>query len=146
MMAFGQSPIKNQTAQQKVRLKGRFVAESENGCQWFGSFLGGCQSFIVELGDQRQLIKISYRFHEENEEIPRESLDYRVVRSFHVSRDSSCDESIKDMRTMKGTQPDGHKVVLTEAALRMVKNAPTLQPSTAPLPCYVLKPNGLRRG
>jgi hypothetical protein len=145
MMAFGQSPAKNQSAQERASLKGRFVAESENGCQWLGSFLGGCQSFIVEV-DDRQLIKISYQFREQREEIPRESLDYRVVRSFHVGRDSSCDESIKDMGTLKGTEPDGHKVVVTESALRMVKNAPTLQPSTAPLPCYVLKPNGLRRG
>ncbi|HKD81389.1 MAG TPA: hypothetical protein VKH81_16970 [Candidatus Angelobacter sp.] len=142
-MAFGQTAGKNQAAQ-ITTLKIRFVAESKSSCrEWLGSFLGGCQSFIVKVGEQQQLVKLLYQFHEEREEIRSEMLDYRVVHALKAVRDDECDESIKDMREIKGTEPNGNKVVIGKSALKMIKHAPALKHSERLLPCYVLEPRGL---
>jgi hypothetical protein len=129
-------------------LKGRIVAQAENNAEDFGSgsFLGSSQHYVFEIehpNARRELVKVFYVFKNTSDRLPTSYLDYSIVRSFTVTRDTLCDDSLEHMAYTQAVDASGH-VHEHQFTLKMAKNAPKLEISGNRLTCYMLRPDGLK--
>lgn len=87
-----------------------------------------------------QLVKVSYRFHLREPELPTSFLDYALVHRFNVRRDDSCDESWGAVSTRYLFDRNGN-FRGSQNALVYTSNAPVPQmDKQAVLSCYVVTP------
>jgi hypothetical protein len=133
----------------KTILKGRFVAQAESNAEDLGSgsFFGSSQHFVFEVESpnaQPALVKIFYVFREMKDRLPPSYLDYAVVRSLTVARDTLCDDSLEHMAYTQGFDANGH-VVEHQFTLKKATGAPDIKITTDQLPCYKLKTEGLKQ-
>jgi len=99
--------------------------------------------FEVEPGERElgsQLIKLSYRFMQQDPQIPKAFLDYSLVHRFSMVRDESCDESWGSMSTNFVFDTSGG-FRGSRNALVYTSNAPTPQiDRQTVLNCYTVTP------
>ncbi len=141
-------PAKTSPRSEKTVIKGRIVAQAENNAEDFGSgsFLGSSQHYVFELENQNTqpaLVKIFYVFRDTKDRLPPSYLDYTVVRSLAVTRDTLCDDSLEHMAYTQAVDASGH-FREHQFTLRMAKNAPKVKISDDRLACYMLKRDGLK--
>jgi hypothetical protein len=132
----------------KQVITARIVAQTENNAEDFGSgsFLGYSQHYVLKIEAPRygtELVKLFYVFKNANEKLPPSYLDYSVVRSFTVLRDSLCDDSLEHMAYTQGFDEEGHPIE-HQFTLKMAKGAPKLAITQTKLPCYMMNPDGLK--
>ena len=87
-------------------------------------------------------IKVSYRRWFNEPELPSGVLDGGNKWHFVLSRDSSCDGSVRELESTKGKTEDGKEVILQ--LLRRTMGAEEAVPDELILPCYVLRPGDLK--
>jgi hypothetical protein len=103
------------------------------------------ESFVFEVEPREkelgsQLIKLSYRFMQQDPEIPKAFLDYSLVHRFTMVRDESCDESWGAMSTNYVFDNSGG-FRGSRNALVYTSNAPTPQiDRQTVLSCYTVTP------
>ncbi len=102
------------------------------------------QSYVFELDGIKnvapRLVKVSYRFHLREPQLPSSFLDYDLVHHFNVTRDDSCDETWGALTTRYLFDRNGN-FRGSQSALVYVSNAPAPQMDRQDiLPCYVVTP------
>jgi hypothetical protein len=132
-----------QKSPKRISVSGRFLARVPIAAVTtvgmnYESFVFEVEPREKELGSQ--LIKLSYRFMQQDPQIPKAFLDYALVHRFTMVRDESCDETWGAMST--------NYVFDTSGGFRGSKNA-LVYTSNAPTPqidrqtvlnCYTVTP------
>jgi hypothetical protein len=139
--AAGQDGLRPRT--QKIAVKSRIVASIP--LETFTSIGLNHQSYLFEFdsglkGAAPQLVKVSYRFHLRDPQLPSSFLDYAQVHRFLVTRDDSCDETWGAMTTKYLFDRNGN-FRGSQNAIVYSSNAPVPQMDRqAILSCYVVTP------
>jgi hypothetical protein len=127
----------------RITIRGRFLARLPVPAV---STIGmNYESFVFEVEPQEgelgsQLIKLSYRFMQQDPQIPKAFLDYSLVHRFSMVRDDSCDESWGAMST-NYVFDSGGGFRGSRSALVYTSNAPTPQiDRQTVLNCYTVTP------
>ncbi len=103
------------------------------------------ESFVFEVEARErdlgsQLIKLSYRFHQQDPQIPKSFRDYSMVHRFTMVRDESCDETWGAMSTSYVFDSTGG-FRGSRNSLVYASNAPTPQiDRQTVLSCYTVTP------
>jgi len=103
------------------------------------------QSYVFELesgskGAAPQLVKVSYRFHLREPQLPTSFLNYSNVYRFALTRDESCDETWGALTTRYLFDRNGN-FRGGQNAIAYSSNAPVPEiDRQAVLPCYVVRP------
>ena|SRR5436190_20972279 len=129
----------------EIVLKGRFVAQAQNNLEDVGSFIGYSQLYVFQIENlygHPELVKVSYTFRTIKDQLSSEYLDYSVVHSFTVTRNTLCDDSLEHMAYTQGFDDKGRPVE-HQFTLKLAKGAPKLEITKEKLPCYALTPKGL---
>lgn len=127
----------------KIAVKSRIVASVPLGT--LSSIGLNHKSYLFEFnsgpkGATPQLVKVSYRFHLRDPELPSAFLDYTRVHHFLMTRDSSCDETWGALTTRYLFDRHGN-FRGSENAILYSSNAPVpAMDAQAVLPCYVVTP------
>jgi hypothetical protein len=127
----------------KIAVKSRIVASVP--LETLTSIGLNHKSYIFEFdsglkGSAPQLVKISYRFHLRDPQLPSAFLDYTRVHHFLMTRDDSCDETWGALTTRYLFDRHGN-FRGSENAILYTSNAPVPEmDEQAMLPCYVVTP------
>ncbi|HWZ45507.1 MAG TPA: hypothetical protein VNW97_18680 [Candidatus Saccharimonadales bacterium] len=128
-------------------LKGRFVAQAKTNLEDVGSFIGYGEVYVFEvegLNGARYLVKIAYTFRVLKDRLASSYLDYSVLRSLVVTKDSLCNDTLSHMAYTQDVDASGH-FREHQFTLKPAKNAPELKISDDMLACYALTPQGVKR-
>ena len=128
---------------QKIAVKSRIVASvPEETLTTIGL---NHKSYLFEFdsglkGSAPQLVKVSYRFHLRDPQLPSSFLDYMLVHHFLMTRDDSCDETWGALTTRYVFDRNGN-FRGSQNAIVYSSNAPVPEiDRQAMLPCYVVTP------
>jgi len=89
---------------------------------------------------QDTLIKVVYKYLQQEPKLPREFFDYSLRYRLRVTRDRGCDQTLRDVVYVPYRDGSGARVG-ESLMLFPAKGAPALNPNAdLALQCYVLKP------
>ena len=96
---------------------------------------------LVKGQEQAPYLKVVYRYGTDEPSLAKEIFHSRSQWRFTLKRDSNCDSSVEQMKSVKTQIREGEEIVLS--GLQFTDETERLTDDTR-LPCYVLRPGNYR--